>query len=79
MKKALGQTVRDLKRGVNKKVLKVPGIEQKVRILLESSLSIRVPNNQLLHNCKHLWLFLVELGFSLARGLIDYLDIVQSI
>nr|KJB71858.1 hypothetical protein B456_011G144900 [Gossypium raimondii] len=30
MKKALGQTVRDLKRGVNKKVLKVPGIEQKV-------------------------------------------------
>ncbi|KAA3480247.1 clathrin interactor EPSIN 2-like isoform X4 [Gossypium australe] len=29
MKKALGQTVRDLKRGVNKKVLKVPGIEQK--------------------------------------------------
>ncbi|CAL0320688.1 unnamed protein product [Lupinus luteus] len=31
MKKALGQTVRELKRGVNKKVLKVPGIEQKVR------------------------------------------------
>ncbi|XP_039033797.1 clathrin interactor EPSIN 2-like [Hibiscus syriacus] len=30
MKKALGQAVRDLKRGVNKKVLKVPGIEQKV-------------------------------------------------
>ncbi|KAK9029910.1 hypothetical protein V6N11_031352 [Hibiscus sabdariffa] len=30
MKKAIGQTVRDLKRGVNKKVLKVPGIEQKV-------------------------------------------------
>ncbi|KAE9589311.1 hypothetical protein Lalb_Chr21g0307671 [Lupinus albus] len=30
MKKALGQTVRDIKRGVNKKVLKVPGIEQKV-------------------------------------------------
>ncbi|XVE84558.1 hypothetical protein DITRI_Ditri17bG0022900 [Diplodiscus trichospermus] len=30
MKKALGQTVRDLKREVNKKVLKVPGIEQKV-------------------------------------------------
>ncbi|KAG7629062.1 ENTH domain [Arabidopsis thaliana x Arabidopsis arenosa] len=30
MKKAFGQTVRDLKRGVNKKVLKVPGIEQKV-------------------------------------------------
>ncbi|KAK4489116.1 hypothetical protein RD792_004910 [Penstemon davidsonii] len=30
MKKALGQTVRDLKRGVNKKVLKVPSIEQKV-------------------------------------------------
>lgn len=30
MKKALGQTVRDLKRGVNKKVLKVPGIEQKI-------------------------------------------------
>ncbi|PPD86132.1 hypothetical protein GOBAR_DD16928 [Gossypium barbadense] len=30
MKKALGQTVRDLKRGVNKKVLKVPGIEQKL-------------------------------------------------
>ncbi|OIW06859.1 hypothetical protein TanjilG_18241 [Lupinus angustifolius] len=30
MKKALGQTVRELKRGVNKKVLKVPGIEQKV-------------------------------------------------
>ncbi|EOA23429.1 hypothetical protein CARUB_v10016612mg [Capsella rubella] len=30
MKKAFGQTVRDLKRGVNKKVLKVPGIERKV-------------------------------------------------
>ncbi|CAN1732060.1 Clathrin interactor EPSIN 2 [Linum perenne] len=30
MKKVIGQTVRDLKRGVNKKVLKVPGIEQKV-------------------------------------------------
>ncbi|XP_061360191.1 clathrin interactor EPSIN 2-like [Gastrolobium bilobum] len=30
MKKALGQTVRDLKREVNKKVLKVPGIEQKI-------------------------------------------------
>ncbi|GMI92927.1 hypothetical protein HRI_002961900 [Hibiscus trionum] len=30
MKKAIGQTVRDLRRGVNKKVLKVPGIEQKV-------------------------------------------------
>ncbi|XP_044499807.1 clathrin interactor EPSIN 2-like [Mangifera indica] len=30
MKKAFDQTVRDLKRGVNKKVLKVPGIEQKV-------------------------------------------------
>ncbi|GAA0146148.1 hypothetical protein Leryth_003798 [Lithospermum erythrorhizon] len=30
MKKAIGQTVRDLKRGVNKKVLKVPSIEQKV-------------------------------------------------
>ncbi|XP_022735375.1 clathrin interactor EPSIN 3-like isoform X2 [Durio zibethinus] len=30
MKKAFGQTVRDLKREVNKKVLKVPGIEQKV-------------------------------------------------
>ncbi|XVF84428.1 hypothetical protein PTKIN_Ptkin17bG0036300 [Pterospermum kingtungense] len=30
MKKAIGQTVRDLKREVNKKVLKVPGIEQKV-------------------------------------------------
>ncbi|WOL18077.1 clathrin interactor EPSIN 2-like isoform X3 [Canna indica] len=30
MKKALGQTVRELKREVNKKVLKVPGIEQKV-------------------------------------------------
>ncbi|KAE8713565.1 Clathrin interactor EPSIN 2 [Hibiscus syriacus] len=30
MKKAFGQTVRDLKRGVNKRVLKVPGIEQKV-------------------------------------------------
>ncbi|KAE8732133.1 hypothetical protein F3Y22_tig00002237pilonHSYRG00402 [Hibiscus syriacus] len=30
MKKVFGQTVRDLKRGVNKKVLKVPGIEQKV-------------------------------------------------
>ncbi|KAF6161736.1 hypothetical protein GIB67_009105 [Kingdonia uniflora] len=30
MKKAFGQTVRDLKRGVNKNVLKVPGIEQKV-------------------------------------------------
>ncbi|KAL8098167.1 hypothetical protein AgCh_031078 [Apium graveolens] len=30
MKKALGQTVRDLKREVNKKVLKVPSIEQKV-------------------------------------------------
>ncbi|PIA29787.1 hypothetical protein AQUCO_05800101v1 [Aquilegia coerulea] len=30
MKKALDQTIRDLKRGVNKKVLKVPGIEQKV-------------------------------------------------
>uniref|UniRef100_A0A7N0TSB8 ENTH domain-containing protein n=1 Tax=Kalanchoe fedtschenkoi TaxID=63787 RepID=A0A7N0TSB8_KALFE len=30
MKKALGQTVRDLKREVNKKVLKVPGIERKV-------------------------------------------------
>ncbi|XP_043723882.1 clathrin interactor EPSIN 2 isoform X2 [Telopea speciosissima] len=30
MKKALGQTVRDLKREVNKKVLKIPGIEQKV-------------------------------------------------
>lgn len=30
MKKALGQTVRDFKREVNKKVLKVPSIEQKV-------------------------------------------------
>ncbi|CAN8254226.1 unnamed protein product [Cochlearia groenlandica] len=30
MKKAFGQTVRGLKRGVNKKVLKVHGIEQKV-------------------------------------------------
>nr|XP_010326912.1 clathrin interactor EPSIN 2 isoform X1 [Solanum lycopersicum] len=30
MKKALGQTVRDLKRGVNKNVLKVPSLEQKV-------------------------------------------------
>ncbi|CAN6233016.1 unnamed protein product [Urochloa humidicola] len=30
MKKAFDQTVRDLKRGVNKKVLKVPGIEQKI-------------------------------------------------
>ncbi|KAG2720924.1 hypothetical protein I3760_02G056700 [Carya illinoinensis] len=30
MKKVLGQTVRDIKREVNKKVLKVPGIEQKV-------------------------------------------------
>ncbi|XP_044466057.1 clathrin interactor EPSIN 2-like isoform X2 [Mangifera indica] len=30
MKKAFDQTVRDLKRGVNKKVLKIPGIEQKV-------------------------------------------------
>ncbi|TKY64749.1 Clathrin interactor EPSIN 3 [Spatholobus suberectus] len=30
MKKVIGQTVRDLKREVNKKVLKVPGIEQKV-------------------------------------------------
>ncbi|XP_009757776.1 clathrin interactor EPSIN 3 isoform X1 [Nicotiana tabacum] len=30
MKKAFGQTVRDIKRGVNKKVLKVPSIEQKV-------------------------------------------------
>ncbi|GMI64399.1 EPSIN2 [Hibiscus trionum] len=30
MKKAIGQTVRELKREVNKKVLKVPGIEQKV-------------------------------------------------
>ncbi|XP_068664777.1 clathrin interactor EPSIN 2-like isoform X2 [Aristolochia californica] len=30
MKKAIGQTVRDIKREVNKKVLKVPGIEQKV-------------------------------------------------
>ncbi|PWA72359.1 ENTH/VHS family protein [Artemisia annua] len=30
MKKAFDQTVRDLKRGVNKKVLKVPTIEQKV-------------------------------------------------
>ncbi|KAG2296053.1 hypothetical protein Bca52824_042722 [Brassica carinata] len=30
MKKVFGQTVRDLKREVNKKVLKVPGIEQKV-------------------------------------------------
>lgn len=30
MKKAIGQTVRDIKRGVNKKVLKVPSIEQKV-------------------------------------------------
>ncbi|XP_057499152.1 clathrin interactor EPSIN 2-like isoform X1 [Actinidia eriantha] len=30
MKKAFGQTVRELKREVNKKVLKVPGIEQKV-------------------------------------------------
>ncbi|XP_039122136.1 clathrin interactor EPSIN 2-like [Dioscorea cayenensis subsp. rotundata] len=29
MKKAFDQTVRDLKREVNKKVLKVPGIEQK--------------------------------------------------
>ncbi|KAL0368653.1 UNVERIFIED_CONTAM: Clathrin interactor EPSIN 3 [Sesamum calycinum] len=29
MKKAFDQTVRDLKRGVNKKVLKVPSIEQK--------------------------------------------------
>ncbi|KAH7691481.1 epsin protein [Dioscorea alata] len=30
MKKAFDQTVRDLKREVNKKVLKVPGIEQKI-------------------------------------------------
>ncbi|KAL8122448.1 clathrin interactor EPSIN 2-like isoform X1 [Apium graveolens] len=30
MKKAIGQTVRDLRRGVNKKVLKVPTVEQKV-------------------------------------------------
>ncbi|XP_039071052.1 clathrin interactor EPSIN 2-like isoform X1 [Hibiscus syriacus] len=30
MKKAIGQTVRELKREVNKNVLKVPGIEQKV-------------------------------------------------
>ncbi|XP_031404659.1 clathrin interactor EPSIN 2-like [Punica granatum] len=30
MKKAFDQTVRDLKREVNKKVLKVPGVEQKV-------------------------------------------------
>ncbi|KAL8204670.1 hypothetical protein R6Q57_010293 [Mikania cordata] len=30
MKKAFDQTVRDLKRGVNKKVLKVPSIEQKI-------------------------------------------------
>ncbi|VFQ64853.1 unnamed protein product [Cuscuta campestris] len=30
MKKAFDQTVRDLKRGVNKKVLKVPSVEQKV-------------------------------------------------
>ncbi|XP_058094509.1 clathrin interactor EPSIN 2-like isoform X2 [Magnolia sinica] len=30
MKKAFGQTVRDLKREMNKKVLKVPGLEQKV-------------------------------------------------
>jgi len=30
MKKAFDQTVRDFKRGVNKKVLKVPGIEQKI-------------------------------------------------
>ncbi|KAJ7957359.1 Clathrin interactor EPSIN like [Quillaja saponaria] len=30
MKKVFGQTVRDIKREVNKKVLKVPGIEQKV-------------------------------------------------
>ncbi|CAL4967538.1 unnamed protein product [Urochloa decumbens] len=30
MKKVFDQTVRDLKRGVNKKVLKVPGIEQKI-------------------------------------------------
>ncbi|CAM9003287.1 unnamed protein product [Rhodiola kirilowii] len=30
MKKVLGQTVRDLKREVNKKVLKVPGLERKV-------------------------------------------------
>ncbi|XP_021742011.1 clathrin interactor EPSIN 2-like [Chenopodium quinoa] len=30
MKKAFGQTIRDLKREVNKKVLKVPSIEQKV-------------------------------------------------
>lgn len=30
MKKAFDQTVRDLKREVNKKVLKIPGIEQKV-------------------------------------------------
>ena len=30
MKKVIGQTVRDLKREVNKKVLKVPGIEPKV-------------------------------------------------
>ncbi|KAK9714212.1 hypothetical protein RND81_06G079600 [Saponaria officinalis] len=30
MKKALDQTLRDIKRGVNKKVLKVPSIEQKV-------------------------------------------------
>ncbi|XP_074590309.1 clathrin interactor EPSIN 2-like [Curcuma longa] len=30
MKKAFDQTVRDLKRGVNKKVLKVPRIEQKI-------------------------------------------------
>uniref|UniRef100_A0A453PZ67 ENTH domain-containing protein n=1 Tax=Aegilops tauschii subsp. strangulata TaxID=200361 RepID=A0A453PZ67_AEGTS len=30
MKKVFDQTVRDLKRGVNKKVLKVPGTEQKI-------------------------------------------------
>ncbi|XP_075515985.1 clathrin interactor EPSIN 2-like [Primulina tabacum] len=30
MKKAFGQTVRDIKREVNKKVLKVPSVEQKV-------------------------------------------------
>ncbi|KAK9932660.1 hypothetical protein M0R45_019885 [Rubus argutus] len=30
MKKVFDQTVRDIKREVNKKVLKVPGIEQKV-------------------------------------------------
>ncbi|KAH8517810.1 hypothetical protein H0E87_005650, partial [Populus deltoides] len=31
MKKAFDQTVRDIKREVNKKVLKVPSIEQKVK------------------------------------------------